>query len=539
LKLNIMQTVKRGDMTDLLPNGDVSSQLNDLSQEIYTTLADQFPVCMASDEFHFFPHFRKTPGGGTQWDDFSESAVQSFFAKVSRWRDRLEQMALQPLVIPLATDVELLSNVLMTLEEQLRLVEFHKVQPTFYLTILSIGLTQALEHSHDAFGLRIAALPEFLDSAMTNLRRVPAVFADLAAEMISKLQEWICLLPLNDDQRSLTIGAMRKFSHHVGRAEIALEFRLPIDLYARVADHHMGCRMGLDEIAWHLDREVNASARQLDEYANDICPGAPWQTVFQELPSPPSTDGDIAARYQDGIARLKKHCLENGFFGDDLLMGSHVEIQTIDEHLMPVRANAAYTMPPGHPPAGGVFYISPARRQSVPRDLMLLAAHETFPGHHLLDTVRWQLKQPLRRCLEFPLFYEGWASFGEEILFDTGFFKGSVDCLLMAKRRFWRAHRGRVELGIHSGRCSLDEGAKALADIGLVNHQQALAMVRRYALKPGYQLSYAIGRIKFHGLYEAYIERGHTPGQFVRAALSEGEVGFEHLAQRMFNSAVA
>ena len=525
-------------MTDLPPNGDVSSQLDHLTQEIYTTLADQFPVCMASDEFHFFPHYKAPTSGIARWDDFSEGSVNSFLANAIQWRGRLEHLRPHSPHLAFATDIELLANVLTTLEEQLRLVEFHKTQPTFYLTILSIGLTEALEQSSDAFVRRIASLPDFLDAAMMNLRRVPAVFADLADEMMSRLQDWLSLLPLNDNQRPAVMDAMCKFHDHVHQAKTALDFRLQGDLYERVAHHHMGCRMGLDEIAWHLDKEIEASARLLVESAHHISPGASWQSVFHALPSPPSTDRDVAALYRNGIAQLKDHCLKNGFFSDDAVMDRGIEIQTIAEHMMPVRANAAYSMPPGHPPAGGVFYILPADRQTVPRDLMLLAAHETFPGHHLLDTLRWQLKQPLRRCLEFPLFYEGWASFGEEILFDTGFFKGPVDHLLMAKRRYWRAHRGRAELGIHTGRYRLDEAAAELADIGLVNHEQALAMVRRYALKPGYQLSYAIGRNKFHRIYEAFLERGHTPGQFIRAALSEGEVGFDHLEQRMLNLTV-
>jgi hypothetical protein len=525
-------------MTDLLLNNDTPSQLANLSQEIYTALADQFPVCMSSDEFHFFPHYKEVRNGDFRWDDFSERAVQSFLTNASLWRGRLERLASQTPIKAPATDIELLSRILTTLAEQLHLVEFHKTQPTFYLTILSIGLAEALEHSHDAFQRRITTLPGFLNMAMANLRRVPVVFADLAAEMMSRLQPWISLLPMNDGQRSTVMDAMNKFQDHVRRVKSDMEFRLQGDLYARVANNHMGCRMGLDEIERHLENEIEDSARQLAESAHHISPGTPWQTVFHELPSANVSDSGIVSLYRSGIDRLKNHCFENGFLMDGAVMGCDVEIQPIAEHMMPVRANAAYTMPPGHPPTGGVFYILPAGRQTVPRDLMLLAAHETFPGHHLLDTLRWQLKQPLRRCLEFPLFYEGWASFGEEILFDTGFFNGPVDRLLMAKRRFWRAHRGLAELVIHTGRCSLKEAAGELADIGLVSRKQALAMVRRYALKPGYQLSYAIGRIQFRRLYEVYLGQGHAPGQFVREALSEGEVGFELLEQRMLNPTV-
>jgi uncharacterized protein (DUF885 family) len=171
----------------------------------------------------------------------------------------------------------------------------------------------------------------------------------------------------------------------------------------------------------------------------------------------------------------------------------------------------------------------------VPRDMMLLAAHETYPGHHLLDTRRWGHPRPLRRCLEFPLFYEGWASFGEEILFDTGFFSGPANRLLSAKRRFWRAHRGRADLNIHSGQWRLAEAALALSATGLVNRDEAWAMVRRYALKPGYQLSYTMGRRKFRQLYTACLDSGRTPARFVRDAVSHGEISFDHLAELLLS----
>jgi uncharacterized protein (DUF885 family) len=79
----------------------------------------------------------------------------------------------------------------------------------------------------------------------------------------------------------------------------------------------------------------------------------------------------------------------------------------------------------------------------------------------------------------------------------------------------------------------LDETAQQLARVGLVTMEQALAMVRRYALKPGYQLAYAIGRRKFRQLYAAALAQGQRPAHFVRKALAHGEIGFDHLAQRL------
>lgn len=520
-------------MTDQPAGLNASSHLDELAHEILSELAAQFPVCLSSDEFHFFPQFKSDHDNGVEWEDFSDTGVQKFQARVSRWCRRLDQLRPAQPASSVDLDVDLLMRVLTTLDEQLSLVCPHKTQPTFYLTIISIGLAESLDASYDAFGRRIRTLPAFIRAAVENLEQVPAVFRDLALDMIPQLRTWLMLLPMTDAEQQAIMEGLDHYQDHLTKIDPTVGFRLPHDVYARIADFHMGTQMGIEEIAWHLDREIEAAANQLAGSAGRIASGKTWQTVFNELAAPVAAHNDMAALYQGGIDQLKRHCLEQGFTDDHVIADCGVEIQTIPEHLRPIRANAAYSMPPGHPPKGGIFYILPLNRQAVPKDMMLLAAHETFPGHHLLDTHRWRLRQPLRRHLEFPLFYEGWASFGEELLFDTGFFSGPADRLLMAKRRFWRAQRGRADLRIHTGQCGLEEAAVELSATGLADYHQALAMVQRYALKPGYQLAYTIGRGKFRQLYTVFTGRGGTPGQFVRQVLSHGEIGFDHLAERL------
>jgi uncharacterized protein (DUF885 family) len=187
-------------------------------------------------------------------------------------------------------------------------------------------------------------------------------------------------------------------------------------------------------------------------------------------------------------------------------------------------------MPANYPPHGGTFFImETAAGNTAPSDYRLLTAHETFPGHHLLDSRRWGQLRPVRRHVEYPLFYEGWASFGEELMFDTGFFSGPADSLLMAKRRFWRAMRGRIDLDIHTRRRTLEEAAALMVANGLPA-RQAAAMVRRYALKPGYQLAYTMGRRQFKRLYDRFRTHTGTPAAFAITTLSLGEIGFGHLA---------
>ena len=117
-------------------------------------------------------------------------------------------------------------------------------------------------------------------------------------------------------------------------------------------------------------------------------------------------------------------------------------------------------------------------------------------------------------------------------MFETGFFSGPVDRMLMAKRRFWRAMRGQVDFDIHMRRRTPDEAAAFLSSQG-IDLRRAKAMVRRYSLKPGYQLAYTIGRRRFRRLYDTFCLQKKDPVEFARRVLAQGEIGFNHLEQVM------
>ena len=46
-----------------------------VADEIFNSLAAHFPVCMSSDEFHFFPQFKSEGHDWSSWDDFSPDGV--------------------------------------------------------------------------------------------------------------------------------------------------------------------------------------------------------------------------------------------------------------------------------------------------------------------------------------------------------------------------------------------------------------------------------------------------------------------------------
>mgnify|MGYP006288104831 CR=1 FL=1 len=505
----------------------------DLAADIFESLARQFPVCMASDEFHYFPQAVSRAFDWRRWDDFSPGAVADIITRLKGWEGELQGAVRFSPPPPEDVDRALLLRSVRTLREQLEEVRVHESQPTFYLTIAGIGLAEAYAAGAGAFDLRLAHLPAFFEQAVGNLSRLPRLFRDLGAEMLAMQHRWLRSLALPEDRSAPVQRAYERLGRHLEDAPVCEEFLPSADLYERIARNHMGCGLPPADIARELALEKAETQAALAASSAAVAPGRPWQAAVANLPPPARPSGGAGELYARAIGELARHCVQIDLVPSEVVEACPVRVEGIPDYMRPVRSNAAFSMPPGHPPRGGTFFIlDTGPGAAIPPDYRLLSAHETYPGHHLLDTCRWRHPRPVRRHLEFPVFYEGWASFAEELLFETGFFGGAVDRLLMAKRRFWRALRGQVDFDLHVGRRSPDGAAALLVSHGLPA-RRAEAMVHRYCLKPGYQLAYTIGRRRFRRLWETFRRTAGDPVAFARRVLAQGEIGFDHLAQQL------
>lgn len=513
-----------------MPPDKPPSRVTDLAEAIFKRLARQFPVCMGSDEFHFFPQMAAPEVSACQWDDFSPEALQTLYNEMTAWWRQMEDLSRPSLSRDDRVDLDTLKDILQTLREQLADVGWHRTQPTWYLTIMGIGLAETVEDKPECLAARLQALPSFLDQARGILDQIPDLFHELGRDMVQRLLPWLQTLPAEPRLRNRAADALNDFHQAIENAPHMDDCLLDPDLYERMARHHMGCRQTTDEIARELEDEIRETTSLLNDLSRRMATAATWQDTLAALPPVPLLSEGVGALYQTAIADLADHCSTHGLISPAFLNRCPVTVTPIPDYMLPVRSNAAYSMPAGYPPSGGTFYIMPTPSQpAVPSDYRLLTAHETFPGHHLLDSRRWEQVRPVRRHVELPLFYEGWASFSEELLFDTGYFHHPIDHLLMAKRRFWRAMRGRVDLEIHTRRRSMDQAVALLVEHGLPA-RQAAAMVDRYTLKPGYQLAYTMGRRQFRRLYEQFGQPPASPAAFARMVLAQGEIGFHHLA---------
>jgi len=510
-----------------------SETIKTIATEAFETLANRFPVCTASDEFHYFPQVRSVVHQWSVWDDFSRGSVQDMTEKIVNWDHQLEKIDTESLLFDDRVDIRMLRRILRTLKEQLVDAAVHQSQPTFHLTIMGIGLAEAIDASPEALVSRLENLPDFLDQAGRTLHDIPEIFRDQGCDMLCRLRQWLLFLPLKNFDVSPVMAAMERLLSCLENMTTTSTFTVSPDFYQQIAGYHLGCGMSIDEIAAVLNEEIRETRAILEETANSISSGLPWQEALKTIPLPTVSEKSLSRLYQSIISDLGDHCRSMDLISKEQLLSCPVTVEPIPDYMRPVRSNAAYSMPPGHPPAGGTFYLMETDKEgTAPRDYRLLTAHETFPGHHLLDTRRWAQERVARRHIEFPLFYEGWASFSEELMFETDFFETLTDRMLLAKRRYWRAMRGRVDLDIQYNRKTLDEAALFLSDHGLPQ-KKAVEMVQRYILKPGYQLVYTIGRRFFNDLYLAMPPSEDRPAVFARQVLDQGEIGFDDLNQIM------
>jgi len=517
-----------------------SSSVEAVARSMFKMLAQTFPVACASDEFFYFPQVRLPEPQWSMWDCFSSESVTESVRRLSTCEDELRLLAPYQSDLEVNIDVALLQKSTRTLREQLSEVRVWESQPTFYLTLVCTGLAEAME-SEDRAAIRERArsLPTFLDQASRNLDSVPALFRDIGLEMVWDTRNYLLFLEKKVPELQPSLAALDRFDDVLQNVSTREDFLLPPDMLERILRFHIYCDIDIQEISHALDEEIDEMHRVLDQEAMSLLSDQPniqrsdrlWSEALESIPMPDVGKEGLVGLYKSEVDRLAKHCLDQGLVSPSLVSSCPVRVASMPQFLSAIRTASSYSIAPGHPPSGGVFHIlgnhaPDEAQQRYHREYRMIAAHETYPGHHLLDASRWSLARPCRIAVEQPIFYEGWASFAEELMRLTGYFRNHSDRLLLAKRRLWRAIRGKVDVGLQTATMDISTAARYLKETG-VSMEQAVSSARRYPLNPGYQLCYTLGLRRFLSLFDTY---GRDNLQhFVQTVLSQGEIHFGDL----------
>jgi len=162
-----------------------------------------------------------------------------------------------------------------------------------------------------------------------------------------------------------------------------------------------------------------------------------------------------------------------------------------------------------------------------------LAAHETYPGHHLQHLLAARTCE-LRSALSSELAVEGWATYAEDLIHETGSCADDVmDRWVRAQTRFDRALRAAVEILHACGRHSAEDLAGAL---GGPDDAPSTSWLR-LAVRPGASVPYVLGRIEIASLRkraEAGAGRNPDPRRFFRRLLEQGPLPPPLLERALF-----
>jgi hypothetical protein len=516
-----------------------SARLQKIAAGIFDTIARHFPVAAASDEFYYFPQVQAQVPHWRTWDCFCADAVVDVVEKLSadeRELQKFDRLQLQTPATDRDTciDVSLLRGIVRTLIEQLAEIKSWETQPTWHLTVACVGLAEAIEtEDPEAVHDRIAGLAVFLDQAARALKNVPILFRDLGLEMAADTRDYLLLLANRWPGLNPALDSLQRFEDTLHRIPTRQDFLQPAERVSQIIHSHLKIEADIQEIENLLEQEIRETQGIFEDITGHaISPGS-LENAYNRIALPRVGRGGLLALYRQEVDRLGRHCLDQKLVSMDLFRQCPVRVALVPPYLSATRTASSYSIPPGHPPEGGVFFVINAKNpgeenKGYQREYRILTAHETYPGHHLLDSYRWNHSRPIRRVIERPFFYEGWACFAEELLRLTGYFGGSDEGLLLARRRLWRAIRGKIDLGLQTGTMDLPTAARNLVKTG-VPAQDAMAVVRKYPLNPGYQLCYTTGIRRFLDLFQRCGR--HDLHKFATTVLGQGEIGFQDLEQ--------
>jgi uncharacterized protein (DUF885 family) len=535
-----------------------------LAQEYFNYLAQCFPVMCASDEFHFLPRAQAAVNFYDKLDNLDSVAIEESIDKIKSFQKAFARLDESEKPLETRIDLQILQANIAGF-----LIEFDKKRtwqynPLLYLKIAFIGLDHALSKPADEDGARVdrviarlSAIHRVLAQAIKNIAAVPETYHQASRSMIADCRQylkWVAdeLIERVSGKLSANLpGYLEKSTAGLDALERFLSSLSPqpdeqfaVETLGRTLKNHFLSARSVDEIYQMAVEDWQANLGLLDKLKSEIDPSSSWQDLYHGYFPSDIDKTDTMALYQEEIERLQSFFTNQGFSAEDI--NTPLEIAETPVYLRSVRGAASFAAAltadvreksyfyiTAHLAGHGNDQTDTLLKKRFHREFKLLTAHETIPGHHFLDSVRRKLNNPVRRQIESPLYYEGWASYAEFLLIDAGYITSPMDLLVDYKRRLWRSARCQVDVGLTTGKIKLDDAIHLITACGF-SPEEAHRQVDRFRLNPGYQLCYSLGCHEFKQL-KTSCGRQMNETDFHTFLLEGGELPF-HLIKKRFDN---
>jgi len=303
------------------------------------------------------------------------------------------------------------------------------------------------------------------------------------------------------------------------------------------------------ELGWKLFRDTQV---QMETLAKKIVPGKTAREIIEEAKNHHPNPGELLSVYRREMEKVRRYVVDKEIV--TIPDGESLKIRATPPSMRPVIPYAAYMMPgPLEKKQEGIFLVTPVDRRG-PRKareeklrghnyakIPVTALHEAYPGHHLQLVYANRHTKSLPRKLGSALsslFVEGWAFYCEELLEELGYIKEPVQKLARLQDQLWRAARIILDVSLHTGKMTVEEGIQFLMEKVGLERSNAQAEVRRYTSSPTQPMSYLIGKLEILKVIAEYKLRNPKAShrEMHDAILSCGSLPPKLLAQRLFAS---
>jgi len=402
----------------------------------------------------------------------------------------------------------------------------------FLLLIKEFGPLE--ERLEKALG-RLRAIPEVLARGRENIRpeEVPPVWNEVALESSQQgLALFTVLIPalaqqvpkLATDLNAASQSAAQalqdyaRFLREVVATKAQGDFAAGKELFEElVHENHLldYSAEELLEIGWRLFRETQKAMEQL---AQQIDRQKTARGLLEVAKADHPGANELLDVYRREMARVRQFVVTQDIV--TIPEGESLKIEPTPPFLWGIIPYAAY-MPPGplESMQQGVFLVTPVDPQSSEKEreeklrghhyakLPVTALHEAYPGHHLQLVYANGVGSLPRKLGGFisTLFIEGWAFYCEELMEQLGYIDQPLQRLGRLSDQLWRAARIILDVSLHTGKMTVEEGIDFLVERAGLERSNARAEVRRYTATPTQPMSYLIGKseiVKLIGKYK-------------------------------------
>jgi len=526
--------------------------LQGIASDYFRYLGKSLPQQCASDEFYFLPR--------------SEAAIQylvildnlhpeKILDHVTYVRNLLREVSsVKSDDLEGETDRLLLKQSMKSFLREFDEVKVWRIDPTLYIKIPLFAIDRILSETNsaadkvkaDLFAV-FCQIPSFLKNASKNLQSPSEISLKVAINMTQDVIHYhIHDIPdfigekLGKNEKLLTknkdlLETWQTFKKGLQKLPARGSFAVGKQHLKKILSVSLGYPKTLAEILETSQTAYNMNLGKLDTLARKIDRHKTWnEIIYENLPGVSSTEG-ILSKYRREVQKLRHF-----FYSREVMTLPAEERLTVcrtPAFLQSLRAAAAYRAPlTGAARDQGTFYITPRKEDLtlISRHRPYLCAHETYPGHHILDHLRIYHSNPIRRQIESPLFYEGWACYAEQLLDELGYIQNPRLKLIGLKRQLWRNLRAELDIKLQTGKITLDQAAQKVEALGF-SAQRARRQVRRFALTPGYQLCYFMGnheitelrehfssQLGIKDFHDTFLDGGQLPFHLVERRLEAG-----------------